>query len=369
MKTKYEIVKELITEKINSGVLKPGDKIMSENELMDLAQVSRHTVRKALNDLVTENVIETFKGKGSFVIDTINQVKSVSNGSSKLIAVVTAFINDTIFPDIINAVEEELAKENYSIMLFSTRNRVENERQIINKLSEYDLAGIIVEPTKSALPNPNVYLYHNLMNRGIPIIFMHGYYNNLNSNYVIVDDADGGYKACSYFIKNGHRNIGGIFKSDDIQGHRRYEGYIKCMFDNGLNINEDYIMWQSTEDEHAIFNNKQLLDDFIERLNGCTALICYNDEFAIDLVQELAVKNISIPEDISIIGFDNTKLGENYKVSITSINHPRKKLGKLIATELIKKIHGNKETVYRVLKVDLIEKNSVRDLSKILINK
>jgi len=356
---KYEIVKQYINDKILQSELNPGDRILSENELVELLQVSRHTIRKALNDLLYEGVIVTIKGKGSFVAEIAQHNNEKISGTSKLVAIVTAFINDTIFPDIVSGIEKELSLAGYSIILLTTQNRVDKEREVLTKLMTFDLAGIIVEPTKSALPNPNIPMYERLKEKGVPIVFMHGFYAAMDSDYVIVNDINAAYNATKYLISAGHQNIGGIFKSDDIQGHRRYQGYIQAMFDSDIHINENYIMWQSTEAEHAIFQDKGLLEDYIHRINQCTALLCYNDEFAIELMEAMELEDINVPRDVSIIGFDNTKLGDTYKVKITSVDHPKNKLGKIAAQQLLEKMIHPQNIVKTVLEVDLIIKESV----------
>jgi GntR family transcriptional regulator, arabinose operon transcriptional repressor len=358
---KYEIVKQYITDKILQNELRPGDRILSENELVDLLQVSRHTIRKALNDLLYEGVIITYKGKGSFVAEIEPIIEGIVTGTSKLVAIVTAFINDTIFPDIVSGIEKELSLAGYSIILLTTQNRVDKEREVLTKLMTFDLAGIIVEPTKSALPNPNIPLYEHLKGKGVPIIFMHGYYAAMDCDYVIVDDIKAAYNATKYLINAGHQSIGGIFKSDDIQGHRRYQGYIQAMFDSNIHIDENFIMWQSTEAEHAIFQDKGLLQDYIHRINQCTALLCYNDEFAIELMEAMETNAIKVPENVSIIAFDNTKLGDTYKVKITSVDHPKIKLGNVVAHQLLEKMIHPHEILKTVLEVDLVVKESVSE--------
>ncbi len=76
------------------------------------------------------------------------------------------------FLELMNGLEQVLSDKGYSIMLFTTRNRIETEREILKKLSRYTLAGVIVEPTKSALPNPNGRYYDELKDQGIPILFI-----------------------------------------------------------------------------------------------------------------------------------------------------------------------------------------------------
>ena len=97
------------------------------------------------------------------------------------------------------------------------------------------MGGLIVEGSKTALPNPNLDLYEKLDLAGIPVVFIHGSYGALPGAVCVSDDNfGGGYQLARHLIARGHTKIAGIFKSDDIQGHQRYLGYLTAMRDAGL---------------------------------------------------------------------------------------------------------------------------------------
>ena len=83
---------------------------------------------------------------------------------------------------------------------------------------------------------------------------MHGYYKELNYSYVIEDDEKGGYLATKHLVDLGHEKILGIFKIDDIQGHKRYNGYIKGMKEANIKINDSSVIWFSTEEKETMFD-------------------------------------------------------------------------------------------------------------------
>ena len=84
--------------------------------------------------------------------------------------------------------------------------------------------GLIVEPSKSVLPNSNLDMYRQISASGVPILFIHGTYRSLNYSYVIEDDVKAGYLAAKHLLDMKHSSVGGIFKVDDVQGHGRFKG-------------------------------------------------------------------------------------------------------------------------------------------------
>lgn len=115
-------------------------------------------------------------------------------------------------------------------MYMPHKNRVDEERKILQNLLQLNIDGLIMEGSKTALPSPNIDLYQQFEQRDIPILFIYGCYPQLKKHTSITDDnLGGGYQLTNYLINKGHTNIAGIFKIDDLQGHGRYNGYLKAL--------------------------------------------------------------------------------------------------------------------------------------------
>ncbi|MEG1946613.1 MAG: GntR family transcriptional regulator [Lachnospiraceae bacterium] len=356
---KYKIIEDYIKNEVISENLKNGDKIYSESQLMVKFNVSRHTVREAINRLAQEGIIYTEHGRGSFV-NWQNTVEKTGFRTSKIIVVIVSYLNNHIIPDIIQKIEEMATEKGYNIMIRCTHNQIAKERECLLDLMNKNVFGIIAEPAKSALPSPNACLYQQFREKGIPVIFIHGYLSQQTDDYVVVDDEAAAYNATEYLIRHGHTQISGVFKSDDIQGVHRYSGMIKAMLENDISINENNILWLSTQDEKYILKNKVLVDQIFSRLKNTTATICYNDDLAITVADKLFEQHVKIPEEHSIISFDNTPFGDAYRVAITSMDHPKGKLGKAAFESLVCLIEKKKEKIQVSLEVELIEKESVQ---------
>jgi GntR family transcriptional regulator of arabinose operon len=167
--------------------------------------------------------------------------------------------------------------------------------------------------------------------------------------------------AVEYLIHAGHENIGGIFKSDDGQGHLRYSGYVEGLMKNNLKIRDENIVWIDT---HNIKKHHIKDKDILERFTNCTAVVCYNDEVAFQLVDVCLKNNIKIPEDLSIISIDNSDLCMLSEVHLTSIAHPMGDLGKKVAENLIKMIENEEfDGTYEFTPV-IVERDSVKSIHK-----
>lgn len=357
---KYQIVKDFIINYIKSGNLKYNDKVFSEQELMQLCNVSRHTVRKAIDKLVNEGWLYKQQGKGTFVADPSAHIQK----KSKLIGFVATYISDYIFPEIISGMEEVLSKNGYSIILGNTNNKVEKERSVLMSMLENDLDGLIIEPTKSALPHHNKDLLQKFVEKNIPILHIHALYPSEDASFIVEDDVKAGEIATKHLIELGHKHIGAIFKNDDIQGHRRYEGFINCLRENNVALDEDSIIWYTTEEQLYLFDEiygKQLL----ERLKGCTAVICYNDQIALRLLELFKYNGILVPGDYSIVSFDDSLLSRNSQVTLTSVAHPKSLLGAKAANTMLEMINNKTLKIKEQMEPELIIRESTQRISSL----
>ncbi len=351
---KYQYVKEKIIDYITSNNLKYNDGIKSESEWAVELNVSRHTVRRAISDLVNEGWIYKHQGLGTFV----GNIKAKEPGKGKLVGVITTYIKDYIFPEIISGIEGVLSEEGYSIILGNTNNDVEKERAILKNMLKHNLSGLIVEPTKSVFPNHNQDLFVKLQSQGVPILFIHATYQNVEGSYVVEDDKKAGYLATQCLIESGHRRIAGIFKQDDRQGHGRYFGYLKALRDVGIEPVDADILWYTTESKSQIMGkgNTKTLQRLIK---GCSGIVCYNDEIAIQLIHHLNIQEKIVPEKLSLVSFDNSDMASQGEVKLTTISHPKAALGKKAGQHIVTLMKKEKKDIREVIEPELILRNSV----------
>lgn len=353
---KHAAIREWVRRKIESGEYRSGDKIPSENVLAKEFSISRQTVRQALGALENEGILRRMKGSGTYVSSWLEK-----KPQTKTVGVITTYLDEYIFPDIIKSIERVLSENGYSLTLALTHNQVETEAQVLQTMLEKNVDGLIIEGTKSALPNPNLEIYRSLVMNRIPCVFINSHYPALDFPYIEMDDEKGGELAALNLINAGHKDIGGIFKSDDLQGHRRYAGFLKTMREHQYNVVEERVMWYVTEDIDLLFGGDG--DSLVlKRIGHCTGVICYNDQIAVKLMELFARNGIRVPEDVSVVGFDDSMLCTAGQAALTSVKFYGTKIGEMAASAVLSLLahYGSAGSVE--LCPELVERNTVRKL-------
>jgi GntR family transcriptional regulator of arabinose operon len=337
---KYEQIKEAIKSSILEGKIVPHQKISSENELVKEFRVSRHTVRQAIGELVNEGWLYRQQGKGTFCAERHQNHRP---GNNKTIAIITTYISDYIFPSIIRGAESYLSSKGYSVLLASTNNQIEQETRCLQKVLAQPIEGLIVEPTKSAISNPNLNYYLNLELNRIPYVMINAYYPELSPLSITVDDEGGGYVATEHLIQLGHRRIIGVFKRDDLQGVKRMKGFVRAHRAFQLPIQPGMIVSFDTKEKYDGTLKKAVRHLLSSKRERPTAIFCYNDEIALQLFEVLREMRLKVPEDISIVGFDDSQLAEATEIKLTTVKHPKMLMGEDAAKLILEMIHSKKQ--------------------------
>lgn len=359
MKPKYQVIIEDIKSKILSGDYIVGEQIPTEFNLQEKYKVSRHTVRKAILELSQEGYLRSEKGSGTYVSNQFRSPEGVNK--KKTIGVITTYISDYIFPSIIRGIEGRLNEDNYSLLLASTNNDVEQEKKALEMMLSYGVDGLIVEPTKSNLYNPNIAYYLSFKEQDIPFIMINAYYEELDVPFLCLDDVKSSYIATKELISKGHSQIGLISKTDDLQGKYRMKGYIKALGEAKLRFQPEQVFSYDTETKPNLSSNlKEFLDKNRDTL---TAIVCYNDEVGLEVANVCRQLDISVPDKLSIIGQDNSYIAKNAHIKLTTLTHPQEQMGRDAADWVINKLQGKKdlpnETIYQPV---LIEGETVKKL-------
>ncbi|MBW4081459.1 substrate-binding domain-containing protein [Paenibacillus sp. S150] len=358
MKPKYQIILEDIKSNILSGTYSVGNQIPTESALQEMYNVSRQTVRKAILELSNEGFLRSEKGSGTYVSNQFRS-KAAGNSNNKTIGVITTYISDYIFPSIIRGIESRLNEDNYSLLLASTNNDVAQEKKALEMMLSYGVDGLIIEPTKSNLYNPNIAYYLTFKEQDVPFIMINAYYEELEVPFFCLDDVQSSYLATKELIANGHTQIGIIAKMDDLQGKYRMKGYIKALGEAKLRFHPEQVLSFYTETKQDL--STSLKKFLTENRGGLTAIVCYNDEVGLEAVHVCRQLAISVPEDLSIIGQDNSYIAKNANIKLTTLTHPQEQMGRDAADWVIKKLQGKKDlrdqTYYQPV---LIEGETVR---------
>lgn len=327
---KYIVLKNELLGWIESGRLSPGSQVPSENEIAERFSLSRQTVRQAFSELERQGLLERVQGKGTFVRSANLRQEAVQ---PKTIGIVTTYISDYIFPHIVRGAEAELRSRGYRLLLASTDNDKEKEMECLRLMLSEPLSGLIIEPTKSAEGNPNLPFYLSMQSRNLPFLMINERYRELEVPCLKVDDELGGLTAVRRLIERGHRRIAGFFKTDDLQGVNRLRGFMHAHREAHMPLAPEHVVTYSTaqKSELPAARARELLSS----PDRPTAFVAYNDELAVPLINAARELGLSVPGDLSIVGFDDSALALASGVPLTTLTHPKEEMGREAARRLI----------------------------------
>ena len=354
---KYTAIVEWAKKYIAEHNLSADDRFLSENELCAIHNVSRQTVRQALNILENQDVICRVRGSGTFVKATgIMPVGRQAN-----IGLISTYFSDYIFPGIVTGIESVLKKNNTGMQLAITHNQVCEEAQALKDMMAHGVSGLIIEPSKSALPNSNIKIYEEIRSKNIPVVFFNAKYPWADFPCVSMDDVKAGRIVTDYLFDSGHKKVCGIFALDDMQGHNRYQGFVESCIEHNISNAEQNVLWYSTSELSTLFRLSE--NRIMTLLRSATAVVCYNDRLALDLMNFCRMHKINIPDDISITGIDDSKLATICDVQLTTAKHPHQLLGEKAAEKLLDMIkRPGRKTDDFIFKPELVVRDSVKIL-------
>ncbi len=358
---KYLMIVDWAKEHIKKNGLAPNDRFLTEKQLCEIHGVSRQTVRQALMKLENDGVIVRMRGSGTFVADKREAVIHEPAQIKGNIGVVSTYFSDYIFPHIVTGIESVLNQSGCTMQLGITHDQVSEERQALETMLANGVRGLIIEPSKSSLPNPNTELYAQMRRDNLPVVLFNARYPWSDCPFAAMDDEAAGRIATDHLFDSGHRAIAGIFALDDLQGHLRYKGYMQSSLAHGVEDCEKNVYWFATSERSEMF--RYAGERLLELIEGNTAVVCYNDKLAIRLLKLFKENGISVPDDISVVSIDDSRYASICEVPLTSVHHPHKLLGEAAAEMLLDMIENGKTTIEDKLFVpQLVTRDSVKKL-------
>ncbi len=367
---KYLQVRDALIEQFRHHNYLPGQKLPTEHQLTTSLNVSRTTIRQALEMLEQDGIVEKKQGSGTFFIGHV-QITPGSSTASGLIGIMNFFFMDYIYPEIIRGIEEITAAAGYSLVLANGRNSQAQELDSVYRLLDQGVKGLILEPSRNYQLDPEHPVYQLIESLAIPVVTTHWGIEKPNFSSVSLDDTRAGYEATKYLLNHGHSNIAMVYKNDVQAGCDRYEGYRKALSEAGVEV----VPWwvQSFDNEEELMDIRQgylttqrLIQASAEQAEKKpTAIFYFNDHTAQQGYMALQEAQWNVPRDISVIGFDNYHASRVMYPPLTTFDHPKYQLGKWAATILIEKIEEREASlpIKMLFEPTIIERKSVRTLA------
>ncbi|MEQ2129025.1 LacI family DNA-binding transcriptional regulator [Caldanaerobacter subterraneus KAk] len=308
-------------------------------DIARLANVSVTTVSRVINNK-PEGVSEETRQKILKLVKELGyQPNAIARGlvtkKTKTIGLIIPDISNPFFPDIARGVEDSAHIYGYNVFLCNTDDNLEKESEYIRALKEKYVDGIIFT---SSVPSDYQHIME-LVRDGVPIVMMDRRMESEEIYGVFIDNYEGGYLATKHLIDLGHRKIGCITGPLKVKNAReRLEGYKRALLDNGIEVDERLIFEGDYKINSGIIGTEKLLNDN----KDITAIFACNDLMAYGAYKTIRSYGYKIPDDISVVGFDDILLSQIMEPQLTTIRQPAYDMGLTAARMLIKLIEGKK---------------------------
>ncbi|MGN0492850.1 MAG: GntR family transcriptional regulator [Acutalibacteraceae bacterium] len=366
----YQKIYDHFTELIRNGVLKPGDKLPTEQEIMEQYQVSRATASRAMSDLAKDRYITRLRKLGSVVAETVQDLDSPNPKTTEEIIPLVVPVNSTDTGDLINGIQQKADEYNYIIPLYNTNRDLATERHVLTDLLKKDIGGLICYPLESYR---NIDLFIRFMVKQIPVIFLDRPLGGIDFPVVGSDNVAATYDLTSMLIKKGHRHIAFVgFSGSSYASSQRLKGYIKAQTDSMIQPNPDFVFYlKGHSSRHLMMaendeSNNQAMQNILKTIISMpvrpTALICEHDLLASLVEKQARELNIKIPDELSVTGFDNLVYCNYMEVPLTTIAQDFMQIGHRAVEQLVALKKGISVENRTNIKCTVIERNSVATL-------
>lgn len=322
------------------------------------ANVSVATVSRVVNDLggysdeTKENILKIIKEIG---YERNELARGLATKTTNTIGVLVPSVSTIFFAEILNGIEEVAHKNNYSVIVCNTGINGKRTLEYLKVLSAKRVEGIIL--TSSPL---NEEYYKTVINMKIPCVLVSTMSYKFPLPYVKVDDKQASYAATQYLIDNGHKKIAMISgdMDDSIAGVPRVNGYLQALSDYGLEINKSLIKYG----DFGYKSGRLCMEELLKENNEFTAIFASSDDMAVGALSEAYAKGIKIPDEISIIGYDNTQVAEMAIPPLTTVAQPLYSMGEKAVEKLFSIIENNEDIQSTIMMHKIIERSTVKKL-------
>ncbi|MCM8711551.1 LacI family DNA-binding transcriptional regulator [Clostridium sp. SYSU_GA19001] len=264
-------------------------------------------------------------------------------------------VSDTpFFSALIEGIERECRAEGFELIVSHVIHNEHSDEDIQEIIKQDQIAGVLLLATE--MDESDLEPFKKL---SIPVIILDNYFNNADFDYVLINNVQGAYQAVKYLVEKGHKEIGCLGSSKIINNFRyRYEGFKEALIYSNLNIHHEYEVVLEPTLEGAYRDMKEVLNDKNFKLP--TAYFAFNDIIAFGAIRAMKEKGIKIPEDVSIVGFDDMPFCEISSPRLSTIRVYKQYIGKTAVKRLIQKITDRDEVKLKMeIKTELVERESV----------
>ncbi len=353
----YKLVIETIKGKIVNNEWQPGYKIPPERELEKTFGLSRLTISKGLANLASEGLLIRRQGQGTFVAD--NPHKHIIH--KRLIKYISPIASETekivVKHGVLEAMYQVFSSKGYYVGV----DFYKNTNELINHLKrDTDIyhGGFLVwyEPDEKLLPE-----IKRLKNANYPVVLLDAYPSGFDVDYVVTDNIAGAELVVEYLYSLGHRNIAYITrKVDRTSLQDRQTGFLRGLIKCNLPISQNNIIALEHTGKQACEDVIPAIEELLNYPDKPSAIFFANDDLALTAMEYFQNKGIRVPEDISIVGYDNIDKCQYGPIPLTTVSQNFYRIGEEASKNLLERLENRlgSRTIQSSIKPELVIRSS-----------
>ncbi|WP_417271692.1 LacI family DNA-binding transcriptional regulator [Celeribacter sp.] len=261
--------------------------------------------------------------------------RSLVSQESRSIGLLLTDLNNPIITAVAREVETKLTAKGYSTFFASSNNEFDEEKRMISFLREQRADGMVVFPCLHG----ELEHFRRLRERGYPIVLLT---NDpaARIDSVAMNEFEGASKATEYLINIGHRRIGLIDGGTVLNNTDKFEGYRAALAVEGIDLDTDLTV---CPDGYSVASGYWAMNELMSRNVPITAVLATMDSMALGAMRYCVEKGLSVPKDISVMGFDDTEFGKFATPALSSVNYDSRTIAHMVVDLLLGLVRGKKE--------------------------
>ncbi|AXR08121.1 LacI family DNA-binding transcriptional regulator [Salinimonas sediminis] len=325
-------------------------------QVSERAGVSSATVSRVINN--TDTVKEKTR---KLVLNAMAELgyrhntiaASLASNKTNTIGLVVPELHGSFFGAMMSGSEQVLRKANKHMFVVAGHSDDAMERQEIDALLSRRCDALILHVEAIS----NEYLI-KLASQNVPLVVVNRYIEEISEQCTSLDNVRGGYMATRHLLDLGHTHIayaaGALFKADGVH---RLQGHKQALHDAGIEADDQLI----EEGDFQAHSGEACIDRLLDRQQQFTAIACGNDEMATGAINALRRRGLRVPEDVSVIGYDNIDYASYLTPKLTTIDYPVREIGEMAARWILNQAYGDaRQSLTHILTPELIVRGTTR---------
>lgn len=274
-----------------------------------------------------------------------------------LVGVILPIINHYFFSTVLKGIMSKAHLHNTLIIAGESLQNPTKEKKILDQFMDQGVSGLIMAPARNSNFEKSII---PILHKRTPVVIIDRMYDHYKGNFVLTDDYGGGFKATQHLIDNGYKRIAHISSLDNISiGTERKKGYVAALNEAGIILNEEYIILTDIDNPDAVIEKGYEATARLFKLkNPPDAVFAVTDDIAIGVIEYAKENNISIPEELGIVGFSNSKMSNYIRPRLTTVEQNGFEMGQLAFDYFNKASSSYGEVFQKTFDLNLIVRES-----------